>query len=489
MSDKIQPEARRVGSAEQNLGGRIGRRRRRDRGLASGKRIWMTLALLAAMAVAMGVRHTMFIRTHVVTDEASVVCPLVQLSSQAKGRVRVYVRSNQPVRAGQLLVTIDDAVPRTEVAQCQANLDAAVAEARGSGFNVELARANGDAEITQAQGVVAGSASEFSSAYTALARERATLSAAVAEQKRCKAAVISARATVIASEAEVEASQARVDAAQAVYENAAREEERYLALAEQGACSREKADQVVTVATGAKAALATSREKANACRAELASQKADLEGAQEQGHASDAAIDQARAQMTAAREGISQARAVRSKSQGVLSLAKTASIKVKADQAATAQARAKVAEARAALRMALLRLSYCRVYSPCDGYVGKKRVTSNAIVRPGAELMVIVSRPAWVIASYEETQVSRLTPGSRAEVRIDAVPRRVYTGHVDGIQACTSSTFELLPPENAPGNLLKVRQRVPVKIVLDAHQKGADLLRAGMSARAAIFDR
>ena len=61
-----------------------------------------------------------------------------------------------------------------------------------------------------------------------------------------------------------------------------------------------------------------------------------------------------------------------------------------------------------------------------------------------------------------------------------------FTGTVNSISAGTGSRFSLLPPENATGNWVKVVQRVPVKILLDAQEGKAagtpQPLRAGMSA-------
>ncbi len=56
---------------------------------------------------------------------------------------------------------------------------------------------------------------------------------------------------------------------------------------------------------------------------------------------------------------------------------------------------------------------------------------------------------------------------------------REFNGHVDSIAAATGARFSLLPPENATGNFVKVVQRVPVKIVLDAGQDPEHLLRPG----------
>jgi len=53
---------------------------------------------------------------------------------------------------------------------------------------------------------------------------------------------------------------------------------------------------------------------------------------------------------------------------------------------------------------------------------------------------------------------------------------------LESMSAGTGSRFSLLPPENATGNWVKVVQRVPVRIHLDAKGVGnPHTLRAGMS--------
>jgi len=89
----------------------------------------------------------------------------------------------------------------------------------------------------------------------------------------------------------------------------------------------------------------------------------------------------------------------------------------------------------------------------------------------------------WVIANFKETQLTRIRPGQRAEIRVDSFPGAAFVGTVNSISAGTGSRFSLLPPENATGNWVKVVQRVPVKILLDAKAGGnPQPLRAGMSA-------
>ena len=64
-----------------------------------------------------------------------------------------------------------------------------------------------------------------------------------------------------------------------------------------------------------------------------------------------------------------------------------------------------------------------------------------------------------------------------------------FNGKVESIAAATGSRFSLLPPENASGNFVKVVQRVPVKIVLDASQDPEHLLRPGMSVTPTVHTR
>jgi membrane fusion protein (multidrug efflux system) len=111
-------------------------------------------------------------------------------------------------------------------------------------------------------------------------------------------------------------------------------------------------------------------------------------------------------------------------------------------------------------------------------------VEVGQIVQPGQPLLALVPlRDVWVIANFKETQLTRIRPGQKADVRVDTFPGTVFSGTVDSISAGTGSRFSLLPPENATGNWVKVVQRVPVKILLEGKSVGnPQALRAGMSA-------
>jgi membrane fusion protein (multidrug efflux system) len=138
--------------------------------------------------------------------------------------------------------------------------------------------------------------------------------------------------------------------------------------------------------------------------------------------------------------------------------------------------------------LARLNLGYATVASPADGYVTRKAVEVGNQVQAGQPLLAVVSlADLYVIANYKETQLHAIRPGLRATLRVDALPDREFTGRVDSIMAGTGAAFSLFPPENASGNYVKVVQRIPVKIVLDPKQPGAELLRVGMSVEPTIL--
>ena len=61
-----------------------------------------------------------------------------------------------------------------------------------------------------------------------------------------------------------------------------------------------------------------------------------------------------------------------------------------------------------------------------------------------------------------------------------------YRGKVAGLAAGTGGAFALLPPQNATGNWIKVVQRLPVRIALDAEDLRRHPLRIGLSMKAEV---
>lgn len=150
-------------------------------------------------------------------------------------------------------------------------------------------------------------------------------------------------------------------------------------------------------------------------------------------------------------------------------------------------AQATVLQAKAHLAQAQLNLSYTRIYADRDATVANKLVEPGNFVQPGQLLFVLVPDAPYVVANYRETQVTRMRPGQKVLVRVDAFPERYLHGHVDSLQPGTGSRFALLPPQNATGNFIKVVQRVPVKIVFDEQPEILRRISPGMSVETEVF--
>ena len=156
-------------------------------------------------------------------------------------------------------------------------------------------------------------------------------------------------------------------------------------------------------------------------------------------------------------------------------------------QASLSEAVAAEYRAKTELDAAKLQKSQTQVTAPAAGVVADIQANVGAMVQPGVTLMSIIGEAQPVItANFKETQIGRMHAGQGATVRIDAMPGRSFTGHVESIAPGSGSQFALLPFEPGSGNFTKIVQRVPVRIVLDPGQPGLERLRTGLSAEVSV---
>ncbi|MBS0971676.1 multidrug export protein EmrA [Chimaeribacter arupi] len=150
-----------------------------------------------------------------------------------------------------------------------------------------------------------------------------------------------------------------------------------------------------------------------------------------------------------------------------------------------------IQQAAAQLRDAWLALQRTRVVAPIDGYVSRRSVQVGAQITSGSPLMAVVpSSNLWVDANFKETQLAKMRIGQPATVVSDIYGDEVvYQGKVVGLDMGTGSAFSLLPAQNATGNWIKVVQRLPVRIELDAQQVAAHPLRIGLSTLVKVDTR
>jgi membrane fusion protein, multidrug efflux system len=188
-------------------------------------------------------------------------------------------------------------------------------------------------------------------------------------------------------------------------------------------------------------------------------------------------LDHSRAQLTAARNSAAAAQAALVAAREQLASSRTLTDGTVVDRHPS------VLRAAARVREAYLALQRAELLAPVDGYVAKRSVQLGQRVQAGVPLMsVIPLGQVWVEANFKETQLRDMRLGQPVELTADVYGSKVtYHGVVAGLGAGTGSAFALLPAQNASGNWIKVIQRVPVRVTLDAKEVAAHPLRVGLS--------
>ncbi|WP_440221971.1 HlyD family secretion protein [Dokdonella sp. MW10] len=138
--------------------------------------------------------------------------------------------------------------------------------------------------------------------------------------------------------------------------------------------------------------------------------------------------------------------------------------------------------ATAQLAKARLDLSHSEVRAPIDGIIGKTHLQAGDYLNVGQAAMPLVATTLWVEANFKETDLTNVRVGQAATIEVDTFPGRKWKAHVSSISPASGSQFSVLPAQNATGNWVKIVQRIPLRLSLDAAEQDGMILRAGMSA-------
>src|SRR5262245_20317204 len=155
---------------------------------------------------------------------------------------------------------------------------------------------------------------------------------------------------------------------------------------------------------------------------------------------------------------------------------------------ATEESNPEVALARAKRDQAKVNLERIVIRAPVDGVVARRSVQVGQQVQAGSALLSVVPiSQVHVDANFKEGQLDKVRIGQPVEVHSDLYGKKVkYHGVVSGLSGGTGSTFATIPAQNATGNWIKVVQRVPVRIQLDAEELATRPLQVGLSMTATI---
>ena len=369
------------------------------------------------------------------TDDAQIDAHVTQVAARVRGTVvAVKVSDNQPVEAGAVLVEIDPRDYQVAVAKARAELADAEASAQAAESGVPITATQSTSNVTTARGGM----------------------------DQAGGAVAAAEKEVDAARARLVTAQARLREAEANANKALKDVERLRGLLAKDEVSQQMFDSTTSASLAQNAAADSARSQ----------------------------VVEAEAGIRVAESRLVQARAGAQQAQAEMATSQTGPQQVSAMKAKAAAAVAHAQQAKASLEQAELNLQYATVVAPVKGNVSRKTAEVGQTVQAGQPLLAIIPlETVWITANFKETQLTDMRPGQKATITVDAYGSRTFTGHVESIASATGARFSLLPPENATGNYVKVVQRVPVKIVLDAGQNAEQLLRPGMSVTPTVLTK
>ena len=270
-----------------------------------------------------------------------------------------------------------------------------------------------------------------------------------------EAQVTQAKAAFAAASQDLAGAKAKLSEAEAIRTRDQARLQRYETLFHADTISRQDYEQTVAAARSAEASATAAKANVESAEKMVEQRKADIDA------------------QAARREQITR----------------TAPGQLSIRRADLATAEANVEAAAAQLKRAELNLGFCHVVSPVRGIVTQRSAEIGNRVSEAQPLMMIVATgDTWVTANFKETQLARMREGQRVKVHVDALKKN-FDGTIEGIPAITGARSSVLPPENATGNYIKVVQRMPVRIRLNANQGNLDRLRPGMSVEATVWLR
>jgi membrane fusion protein, multidrug efflux system len=137
--------------------------------------------------------------------------------------------------------------------------------------------------------------------------------------------------------------------------------------------------------------------------------------------------------------------------------------------------------ALAELDQARLDLRHTEIRASLPGSVSKLPEPGQYIKAGNTAMVLVANEHMWVEANFSETDLTYVRPGQPVKLRIDTYPDKQWAGVVDSLSPATGAEFAVIPAQNAIGNWVKIVQRVPVRIRLEADAQ-LPVLRAGLSS-------
>jgi HlyD family secretion protein len=383
-----------------------------------------TVQLVAASAFVVPVRVTGSVKSDGV----------VELSTKATGLVRqVLAREGDRVRAGQLLVQIDDAELRAQRDKARAALRSAEARLKQAGTSRDIKNAAVGADYRSAQQALETARTRLSQAK-ALAQISATEVESGVEGAQARLQAARERLKLIqdgARHQEKATAELAVTWAQAQANKLKGNLERREQLLRQGAIAREDVEHARRDYEAALAEVESAKQQLDLVSE--GSRSEEIRVAEEEVRQAEAALrtsEANRARRQISDEDVDAAEGQVRQAEAALDSARAALGQRAWNEDEIHTARAAVAQARAELRYYDQLIAETRVYSPVNAVVTQRKVHVGETVSQTRNTLftLVATDTLYFEATAPESVLPYLGEGGSAAVTLDALPGRTFPG-------------------------------------------------------------
>ncbi|MGC8641655.1 MAG: HlyD family secretion protein, partial [Isosphaeraceae bacterium] len=353
---------------------------------------WRGLFIIVLVVGVVGGVATWWVHSliKVSTDNAYVVGNITPISAEVGGTVvALFVDDNMLVQPGDPIAQIDP-VP------FQAQVDQALADFKQASFDARAAVVNVGFYQQDRKSLLEGAVAK---------RAEAEQGVRVADFE------LRTREQILAKDRELLASlRARQPGLEAIMVNARDYLERFNRLARTGDVPVQDRDNRE----------ATYRESV----AKLKSLESNIAAAERQLLASELQVRQAETRLEQSRKALAGA-------QALVGRGEASQLEPQVEQQSAIAMENKVRQAEAKLRLARLNLSHTLIRAPVAGIISRRTIQLGQTLdarKPFLSIVPLDLDNVWVVANFREEQMVRIRVGQRAQVRVDGVPERAFSG-------------------------------------------------------------
>jgi HlyD family secretion protein len=134
------------------------------------------------------------------------------------------------------------------------------------------------------------------------------------------------------------------------------------------------------------------------------------------------------------KESIETARSKLTEGRAAARQARDSLKKIEATESEVKAAKAQVLSVSAAFEVAKIRLKHTELRAPFKGILVSRNVEPGEVVTPGQEVLSLSDLSKVDLKVFvEETEIGKIQPGQKVDVKIDTFPSKTYAGHVSFI--------------------------------------------------------